>query len=224
MQMTEATLTFQAPAVNLSKLVATDDAPWTVAAVEALMDLPFTDLMHQAQTIHRQYFDPREVEFATLLSVKTGGCPEDCAYCPQAARYDTGVEATKLMECDEVLVAAKAAKAAGATRFCMGAAWRAPKDRDIEKVAELIRTVKSLGLETCATLGMLEDKLRRWPMPAWIITTTTWTPRPSFTATSSPPATTRTAWTHWSTCAVRASRCVAAVLSGWASHASSAQP
>ena len=158
MKMTEATLTFQAPAVNLSKLVATDDAPWTVAAVEALMDLPFTDLMHQAQTIHRQYFDPREVEFATLLSVKTGGCPEDCAYCPQAARYDTGVEATKLMECDEVLVAAKAAKAAGATRFCMGAAWRAPKDRDIEKVAELIRTVKSLGLETCATLGMLEDK------------------------------------------------------------------
>ena len=158
MQITETTLTFQAPAVNLSKLVATDDAPWTVAAIEALMDLPFTDLMHQAQTIHRQHFDPREVEFATLLSVKTGGCPEDCAYCPQAARYDTGVEATKLMECEEVLVAAKAAKAAGATRFCMGAAWRAPKDRDIEKVAELIRTVKSLGLESCATLGMLEDK------------------------------------------------------------------
>ena len=158
MHITETTLTFQAPAVNLSKLVATDDAPWTVAAIEALMDLPFTDLMHQAQTIHRQHFDPREVEFATLLSVKTGGCPEDCAYCPQAARYDTGVEATKLMECDEVLVAAKAAKAAGATRFCMGAAWRAPKDRDIEKVAELIRAVKSLGLESCATLGMLEDK------------------------------------------------------------------
>lgn len=157
MQMTETTLKFQPQAVNLSKLAATEDAPWTVAAVEALMNLPFTELMHQAQTIHRQHFDPQEVEFATLLSVKTGGCPEDCAYCPQAARYDTGVEATKLMECDEVLQAAKAAKAAGATRFCMGAAWRAPKDRDIEKVAELIRTVKSLGLESCATLGMLED-------------------------------------------------------------------
>jgi len=158
MQVIETPLKFQAPAVNLSKRAATDDAPWTVAAIEALMDLPFADLMHQAQTIHRQNFDPHEVEFATLLSVKTGGCPEDCGYCPQAARYDTGVEATKLMECDEVLVAAKAAKAAGATRFCMGAAWRAPKDRDIEKVAELIRTVKSLGLESCATLGMLEDK------------------------------------------------------------------
>ena len=158
MQALETPLKFQAPAVNFSKRAATADAPWTVAAIEALMDLPFADLMHQAQTIHRQNFNPHEVEFATLLSVKTGGCPEDCGYCPQAARYDTGVEATKLMECDEVLVAAKAAKAAGATRFCMGAAWRAPKDRDIEKVAELIRTVKSLGLESCATLGMLEDK------------------------------------------------------------------
>ena len=151
MQMIETPLKFQTPVVNLSKRAATDDAPWTVAAIEALMDLPFADLMFQAQTIHRQNFNPHEVEFATLLSVKTGGCP-------QAARYDTGVEATKLMECDEVLAAAKAAKAAGATRFCMGAAWRAPKDRDIEKVAELIRTVKSLGLESCATLGMLEDK------------------------------------------------------------------
>ena len=122
MQVLETPLKLQAPAVNLSKRAATDDAPWTVAAIEALMDLPFADLMFQAQTIHRQNFNPHEVEFATLLSVKTGGCPEDCAYCPQAARYDTGVEATKLMECDEVLVAAKAAKAAGAPRFCMGAA------------------------------------------------------------------------------------------------------
>ncbi|HEY1103970.1 MAG TPA: biotin synthase BioB, partial [Burkholderiaceae bacterium] len=97
-----------------------------------------------------------EVEFATLLSVKTGGCPEDCSYCPQAARYDTGVTATKLMEPAEVLAAAEAAKAAGATRFCMGAAWRSPKDRDIEKVSELVRGVKALGMETCATLGMLE--------------------------------------------------------------------
>ncbi len=113
--------------------------------------------MHRAQTVHRENFDPTRVEFATLLSVKTGGCAEDCGYCPQAARYDTGVEASKLMEPAEVLAAAQRAQAAGATRFCMGAAWRSPKDRDIEKVAELVRTVKALGLETCATLGMLED-------------------------------------------------------------------
>lgn len=132
-------------------------ARWPVEAIEALFDLPFPELMHQAQTVHRENFDPTRVEFATLLSVKTGGCPEDCNYCPQAARFDTGVEATKLMEPDEVRLAAQRAKDAGATRFCMGAAWRAPKDRDIEKVAELVRTVKALGLETCATLGMLED-------------------------------------------------------------------
>jgi len=136
---------------------ATAPARWSVDAIEALFDLPFPELMHQAQTVHRENFDPKRVEFATLLSVKTGGCPEDCNYCPQAARFDTGVEATKLMEPDEVRLAAQRAKDAGATRFCMGAAWRAPKDRDIEKVAELVRTVKALGLETCATLGMLED-------------------------------------------------------------------
>ncbi|NPC57104.1 biotin synthase BioB [Caenimonas soli] len=130
---------------------------WSEEAVQALFDLPFPDLLHRAQTVHRENFDPTLVEFATLLSIKTGGCPEDCSYCPQAARYDTGVEASKLMEPAEVLQAAQRAKDAGATRFCMGAAWRAPKDRDIEKVAELVATVKSLGLETCATLGMLED-------------------------------------------------------------------
>lgn len=136
---------------------ASSQARWSVNAIEALFDLPFPELMHQAQTVHRENFDPARVEFATLLSVKTGGCPEDCNYCPQAARFDTGVEATKLMEPHEVKLAAQRAKDAGATRFCMGAAWRAPKDRDIEKVAELVRTVKALGLETCATLGMLED-------------------------------------------------------------------
>ena len=125
--------------------------------MQALFELPFPELMHRAQLVHREHFDPTQVEFATLLSVKTGGCPEDCAYCPQAARFDTGVEASKLMEPGEVLQAAQRAKEAGATRFCMGAAWRAPKDRDIEKVAELVGTVKALGLETCATLGMLED-------------------------------------------------------------------
>ena len=132
-------------------------ARWSVDAIEALFNLPFPELMHCAQTVHRENFDASCIEFATLLSVKTGGCEEDCSYCPQAARYNTGVEASKLMNPADVLLAAKAAQTAGATRFCMGAAWRSPKDRDIEKVAELVRTVKALGLETCATLGMLED-------------------------------------------------------------------
>ena len=130
---------------------------WTVDEIHALLALPFNDLMFQAQTVHRENFDPNMVELATLLSVKTGGCPEDCAYCPQAIRYDTGVEAGKLMGVEAVREAALAAKAAGATRFCMGAAWRAPKDRDVEAVAELVRAVKAIGLESCATLGMLND-------------------------------------------------------------------
>jgi biotin synthase len=125
--------------------------------VRSLFALPFPELLHRAQSVHRENFDTATIELATLLSVKTGGCPEDCAYCPQAARYDTGVEASKLMEPAEVLQAAQRAKDAGATRFCMGAAWRSPKDRDIEKIAELVSTVKALGLETCATLGMLEE-------------------------------------------------------------------
>jgi len=130
---------------------------WSVADIEALFAQPFTELLYQAQTVHRAHFDPAEVQLSTLLSIKTGGCPEDCSYCPQAERYDTGVEASKLMEPVAVLDAARRAKAAGATRFCMGAAWRGPKDRDVEKVAELISAVKSLGMETCATLGLLED-------------------------------------------------------------------
>ena len=130
---------------------------WALADIEALFALPFAELLFRAQTVHRAHFDPTEVQLSTLLSVKTGGCPENCAYCPQAAEFDTGVEATKLMEPAAVLDAARRAQAAGATRFCMGAAWRGPKDRDIEKVAELVAAVKSLGLETCATLGMLED-------------------------------------------------------------------
>jgi biotin synthase len=128
---------------------------WQHAELLALFDLPFTELLHRAAGVHRQHFDPAEVQVSTLLSVKTGGCPEDCAYCPQAQRYDTGVQAQKLMDTEQVLVKAKQAKAAGASRFCMGAAWRSPKDRDIPKVAEMIREVKALGLETCATLGML---------------------------------------------------------------------
>jgi len=128
---------------------------WSRAEVEALFDLPFPELLHRAGSAHRQHFDPAEVQVSTLLSVKTGGCPEDCGYCPQAARYHTGLEATKLMETDAVVARARQAKAAGASRFCMGAAWRSPKDRDIPKVAAMIREVKALGLETCATLGML---------------------------------------------------------------------
>ena len=140
------------PAVGLSLPLRHD---WTREEVEALFDLPFPELLRQAGEVHRAHFDPSEVQVSTLLSVKTGGCPEDCAYCPQAQRYHTGVEATKLMSTEAVLEKARAARAAGASRFCMGAAWRSPKDRDIPKVAEMIREVKALGLETCATLGML---------------------------------------------------------------------
>ena len=128
-----------------------------MAAIEALLALPFNELLFKAQQMHREHFDPSEVQLSTLLSIKTGGCPEDCAYCPQAARYDTGVEAGKLMDKAAVLAAAQAARDAGATRFCMGAAWRSPKDRDIERVAELVSAVKGLGMETCATLGMLDE-------------------------------------------------------------------
>ncbi|HEY4542628.1 MAG TPA: biotin synthase BioB [Noviherbaspirillum sp.] len=130
---------------------------WPVEKVVELFDLPFNDLLWRAQQVHRQHFDAQDVELATLLSIKTGGCPEDCGYCPQAARYDTGVKAQKLLELETVLENARAAKAAGATRFCMGAAWRGPKERDLEHVEAMVRGVKELGLEACATLGMLED-------------------------------------------------------------------
>ena len=150
------TLHFHAPHKTVARPV-TDQRVWAVAEVQALFDLPFNDLMFQAQTVHRAHFDANLVELATLLSVKTGGCPEDCGYCPQSVHSDSGVEATKLMGVEEVRVAALAAKAAGATRFCMGAAWRAPKDRDVEAVAELIKTVKNTGMEACCTLGMLAD-------------------------------------------------------------------
>jgi len=128
---------------------------WTRADVGALFDLPFAELMFRAQSVHRQNFDPAEVQISTLLSIKTGGCPEDCAYCPQSARYDTGVRAEKLMGLDAVLGEARAAQKAGASRFCMGAAWREPKDRDLDAVCAMVEGVKALGLETCATLGML---------------------------------------------------------------------
>jgi biotin synthase len=129
----------------------------SVALVEALFDSPFNDLIFRAQTVHRRHFDPNAVQLSTLLSIKTGGCPEDCGYCSQSVRVATGVESQPLLPLAEVLATARAAKARGATRFCMGAAWRGPKDKDIEEVAAIIRAVKDLGLETCATLGMLRD-------------------------------------------------------------------
>jgi biotin synthase len=128
---------------------------WTRDEVRALFELPLPELVFAAQTVHRRHFDPTQVQLSTLLSIKTGGCPEDCAYCPQAARYDTGVEASKLMALDAVLAEARRAGEGGATRFCMGAAWREPKDRDLDQVCAMVEGVKRLGLETCATLGML---------------------------------------------------------------------
>ena len=143
------------PAVSVSPATPAVRHDWSREEVRALFDLPFPELLHRAGTVHRAHFDPTQVQVSTLLSIKTGGCPEDCGYCPQAARYHTGVDATKLMSTEAVLEKAKQAKAAGASRFCMGAAWRSPKDRDIPKVAAMISEVKALGLETCATLGML---------------------------------------------------------------------
>ncbi len=154
-QSTEKPLTHVKSKADLHREVNASGA-WTVAQIEALFDLPFNDLMLEAAQTHRTNFPEGDVELATLLSIKTGGCPEDCGYCPQAARYDTDVKASRLLDLEEVLEAAKAAKAAGSNRFCMGAAWREPKDRDIEKVTAMIKGVKALGLETCATLGMLE--------------------------------------------------------------------
>ncbi|QMV73868.1 biotin synthase BioB [Comamonas piscis] len=141
------------------KVAVTDQTkaaePWPVAQVQALFDMPFMALMFHAQTVHHAHWLAGDIELATLLSVKTGGCPENCGYCPQSAAYDTGVKADKLMDVAEVVRAAQAAKDAGASRFCMGAAWRAPKDRDIAQVSAMISAVKALGLESCATLGML---------------------------------------------------------------------
>ncbi|MEO1767012.1 biotin synthase BioB [Thiobacter aerophilum] len=130
---------------------------WTVEALEALLAAPFADLIHRAQSVHRTHFDPNVVQLSTLLSIKTGGCPEDCGYCPQSVRHATGVPNEGLMDLESVLAAARAAKASGATRFCMGAAWRSPKDRDLEPVLEMVRQVKALGLETCLTAGMLRE-------------------------------------------------------------------
>jgi len=135
---------------------------WTREQVTALFNLPFNDLFYQAQSVHRENFNPNEIQLSTLLSIKTGACPEDCKYCPQSARYDTGLEKEKLLQIQKVIEAAKAAKASGSSRFCMGAAWRSPHDRDIPALEAMVKEVKDLGLETCMTLGMLsEDQAQR---------------------------------------------------------------
>jgi biotin synthase len=133
------------------------DAPrWTVTAIEALFALPFNDLLFRAQQVHREHFNPNAVQLSTLLSIKTGGCSEDCGYCPQSARYHTGVENQDTLSVEEVVAAARLAREKGATRFCMGAAWRGPKQRDLDKVVAMVKAVRGLGMETCATLGMLK--------------------------------------------------------------------
>ena len=148
---------------QIQSLTPTSDAermtsrPWTVNEVTALFDLPFNDLMFRAQSVHREHFDANAVQLSTLLSIKTGGCEEDCAYCPQSAHFDTGLKAEKLIPLQEVLEAARAAKANGATRFCMGAAWRAPQERHLEAIGAMVKEVKAMGLETCLTAGMLAD-------------------------------------------------------------------
>ncbi len=148
-------MVFNAETMPVSRMVAPLRHDWAQDEVLGLFELPFNDLLFRAQQAHRAHFDPNAVQISTLLSIKTGGCPEDCAYCPQSARFETGVKSEKLMPKESVIAEARKAKEAGATRFCMGAAWRAPKDHEVEQVAELVALVKALGLETCATLGML---------------------------------------------------------------------
>jgi biotin synthase len=148
-------MSFAADTPKYSEFASLPRHDWTRGEVLALFALPFPELMFRAQTVHRQNFDPSEVQISTLLSIKTGGCPEDCAYCPQSARYEAGVRAEKLMALEAVLAEARAAKQGGASRFCMGAAWRSPKDRELDAVCAMVEGVKALGLETCATLGML---------------------------------------------------------------------
>lgn len=132
------------------------DERWSVEQIKQLFNLPFNDLLFKAQQVHRENFNPNEVQLSSLLSIKTGACPEDCSYCPQSARYKTGLDVEKLMPVDEIVQAAKKAKDNGASRFCMGAAWRSPKEKDIAQVEEAVKAVKELGMETCATLGMLD--------------------------------------------------------------------
>ena len=145
------------PQIARSSLQVQEAPTWTVEAILELLDLPFNDLIYRAHCVHRENFAPNRVQLSTLLSIKTGGCPEDCRYCPQSVRYQTGVADEPLLALETVIAAARAARVSGATRFCMGAAWRGPKQKDLDPVLEMIEAVKALGLETCATLGLLKD-------------------------------------------------------------------
>jgi len=158
-------VTVDGGAANAARPQANSAAPqadgvrhdWTVEEIEALFALPFADLLHRAQTVHRERFDPNRVQMSRLLSIKTGGCPEDCKYCPQSSHYETDLTAEKLMNVEAVLAEARQARDGGATRFCMGAAWRGPKDRDMDSIVAMVEGVKAMGMETCMTLGMLSD-------------------------------------------------------------------
>jgi biotin synthase len=151
------TVSLPIPRAVAPESAAQPDARWTVDAIAALYELPFPALMHRAQTVHHAHFDPTAIQLSSLLSIKTGGCPEDCGYCSQSSHHESGLKGQPLMPLEEVLAAARAAQAAGARRFCMGAAWRSPKPRQVEAVARMVSEVKALGLETCVTLGMLDD-------------------------------------------------------------------
>ncbi|MEO7621889.1 MAG: biotin synthase BioB, partial [Gallionella sp.] len=155
--MNSQTIEFIRPAKQPDKEAA-NPRRWSVEQIEALFNLPFADLLYRAQQVHREHFDPNAVQLSTLLSIKTGGCSEDCAYCPQSAFNSTGVENQKMLAVDVVIAAALAAKQNGASRFCMGAAWREPSAEDMGAVVEMVKAVRGLGMETCATLGMLNDK------------------------------------------------------------------
>ena len=152
---------------------------WTRARAEAIYSQPFNDLLFQAQTVHRRHFDPNTIQLSRLLNVKTGGCAEDCAYCSQSSHYSTGLSASKLMEVERVITEAQKAKTAGATRYCMGAAWRSPKQRDLDVLCAMVRGVKALGMETCMTLGMLTSRDAERSNSRASITTTTTSIRPS---------------------------------------------
>jgi biotin synthase len=156
---TSPEITMQTETIHLSRSrQASDSQHLSVDEIEALFRLPFADLLYRAQQVHREHFDPNAVQLSTLLSIKTGGCSEDCGYCPQSAFHDTGVENRRMLDVAEVVMAARAAQAAGAGRFCMGAAWREPSDEDMQSVVEMVKAVRALGMETCATLGMLNDE------------------------------------------------------------------
>jgi len=193
--------------VNAPARAATPRHDWARAEIRALFALPLPELIFRAQSIHRENFDPNAVQISTLLSVKTGGCPEDCAYCPQSARYETGISAGKLLPLEAVLTEARAARSAGATRFCMGAAWRSPKERDVEQLCTMIEGVKALGMETCATLGMLTSTQARKLKAAGL---------PSSIKRSSPREPMRIVWKRSDTCVPPASMSAAAALSAWA--------